>query len=135
MLKIEILFPLRKVTWLNVIFSVKALIQKSFRVQNFFVCIFWTIWFDRCLLSRNQYGIREVAQLADCIACTKLWVWFPALHKLGVVRHTCNPITWGWRGSGGRVHGYPWLHNKLRSFWDMWLFSQRGINVETVRYC
>jgi hypothetical protein len=34
---------------------------------------------------------RTVASV--CLACTKLWVQSPVLHKLSVLVHICNPRT------------------------------------------
>lgn len=36
----------------------------------------------------------DVASLAECLACLKLWVQFPALHKLGMVVRGYNSGTW-----------------------------------------
>lgn len=52
------------------------------------------------------------------LVCSKLWVQFLALHKLGILVHTCNPITEEREAGKSEVPGHPGLHRKFKASLD-----------------
>lgn len=46
--------------------------------------------------------------LNACLACAKPWVKSPALHKLGVAMHACEPSTQEEGRAGLRVYSHVW---------------------------
>lgn len=79
----------------------------------------------------------EFSQYSIFPACTKLWVKHPALHKLGMAVHNCNPSTWEIDTRGSGVQGHSQLHSEFKAL-PMWGLSQkhkRKTNHPGVKMC
>lgn len=61
---------------------------------------------------------RDVAQML-CLASTKSWAQFTALHTLGGVLHACNPSIHEAEAGRSEIQDHLWLHiGSLMPAWD-----------------
>lgn len=66
------------------------------------------------------------------LACTKPQAWSPALCKLGMAAHTCNPSTWEVAG-GKSTQGHPQLHREFEASLCYVRFSD--VFIENMERC
>lgn len=94
------------------------------------VTFVFTLTFTSCISGKHfesQYNKQGQAS-------SKSYVLSPALHKLGLVQHACNPSRPEVEAKESGVQGHSWLHCKFQASLDYETLPKKQIIIKVNNY-